>query len=221
MALLPPQLRRLVPDRARDNVALRAVSVGAGVIPPRALHSDEDVALLASLARGARRVVEIGVYEGASAVVLCEALGRGAELHLIDPFGEQPGALRRGWAATEWATRRVVARACRGASSPSVVWHVERSSDTARRWSAPVDLVFVDGDHLEEGVLLDWEEWHRFVVPRGHVLFHDARLGHPGGRGLPGPTAVVDRLFRSGDAVPGWEIAHEVDRCVAVRRVEA
>jgi predicted O-methyltransferase YrrM len=219
MAVLPPSLRRLVPDRVRDNVAVRAVTVGLGVIPPRALHSDDDVALLSRLARGASRVVEIGVYEGASAVVLCDVLGPDAELHLIDPFGEQPGALRRGWAATEWATRRAVGRACSGAGCPRVVWHVERSADTAAAWSLPVDLVFVDGDHLEPGVLLDWESWHAFVVPGGHVLFHDAREGRPEGRGLPGPTAVVDRLFRGPDPIDGWEIAAEVDRCVAVRRL--
>ncbi|HEX2086737.1 MAG TPA: class I SAM-dependent methyltransferase [Solirubrobacteraceae bacterium] len=218
MPALPAALRRLVPDRVRDNVALRAVSVGLGIIPPRALHSDDDVELLARLARGASRVVEIGVYEGASAVVLCEVLGRGAELHLVDPFGEQPGALRRGWAATEWATRRAVGRACRGGDAPAVVWHVGFSADVGRGWSAPVDLVFVDGDHLEPGVRLDWDVWHPFVVPGGHVLFHDARLGRPGGRGLPGPTAVVDRLFRGDAPVPGWEIAAEVDRMVAVRR---
>ncbi|MDQ5808521.1 MAG: class I SAM-dependent methyltransferase, partial [Actinomycetota bacterium] len=219
---LPAALRRLVPDRVRDDVRLRAVSVGLGAIPPRALHSAEDVALLRSLARGCARVVEIGVYEGASAVVLCEELDPSAELHLIDPFGEQPGALRRGWAATEWATRRVVARACRdGASSPRVVWHVGFSADVARGWppGAPVDLVFVDGDHLEPGVRLDWELWSPLVAPGGHVLFHDARLGRPEGRGLPGPTAVVDALFRApAAAAPDWEIVAEIDRCVAVRR---
>ena len=197
---------------------LRAASVGLGVIPPRALHSDDDVALLSRLATGASRVVEIGVYEGASALILCRVLKPGSELHLIDPFGEQPGALQRGWAATEWATRRVVARACRR-GGPSVVWHVAFSADVAARWPGEeVDLVFVDGDHLEPGVLLDWESWHGFVRPGGHVLFHDARLGREGGRGLPGPTAVVDRLFRSASPVPGWEIVAEVDRCDAVRR---
>ena len=220
MARLPRSLRRRVPDRIRDHVALRAVSVGLGVIPPRALHSDDDVALLTRLAAGCSRVVEVGVYEGASAVVLCSVLDRSAELHLIDPFGEQPGALRRGWAATEWATRRAVGRACSGDSAPTVVWHVERSEDTARTWpaSAPADLVFVDGDHLEPGVRLDWACWSPHVRPGGHVLFHDARLGKEGGRGLPGPTAVVDELFRGPSVVEGWSIVAEVDRCVAVRR---
>jgi hypothetical protein len=52
------------------------------------------------------------------------------------------------------------------------------------------------------------------------VLFHDARLGQPGGRGLEGPTAVVDALLRGPGGPPeGWAIAAEVDRTVAVRRV--
>ena len=202
----------------RDHVGLRAAAVGLGIIPPRALHSDEDMALLRSLATGVTCVVEIGVYEGASAVVLCETLDARATLHLIDPFGEQPGALRRGWAATPWATRRVVARAC-GSSGPRLVWHVAYSADVGRSWTGPpVDLVFVDGDHLEPGVQLDWDVWSGHVAPGGHVLFHDARLGRPGGRGLPGPTAVVDGLFRGSGAVRDWEIVAEVDRCVAVRR---
>ena len=220
MPALPAALRRLVPDRVRDHVGLRAAAVGLGLIPPRALHSDEDVALLRSLAAGARRVVEIGVYEGASAVELCEVLDGGSELHLIDPFGEQPGALRRGYAATPWATRRVVARACGNGSGPRVVWHLAYSGEIGGSWGGgAVDLVFVDGDHLEPGVQLDWDVWHPHVAPGGHVLFHDAREGQPAGRGLPGPTAVVDRLFRGSSAVAGWEIAAEVDRCVAVRRV--
>jgi hypothetical protein len=35
--------------------------------------------------------------------------------------------------------------------------------------------------------------------------------------GWPGPTAVVDDLFR-GDGTPAWELAAEVDRTVVVRR---
>jgi predicted O-methyltransferase YrrM len=122
-------------------------------------------------ARGASCVVEIGVYEGASALELCSVLRAPAELHLMDPFGEQP-----------------------------------------------VDLVFVDGDHLEPGVRTDWPAWSPLVRRGGHVVFHDARLDKPGGRGLPGPTKVVDELFRGPGAVCGWEVVAEVDRCVAVRR---
>jgi predicted O-methyltransferase YrrM len=213
---LPKAIRRLTPNRVRDDPRVRAVAVGTGVIPPRTMHSDREAALLAELGRARRRVIEIGVFEGSSAIVLCEVLEPGAELHLIDPFGHQPSALREGAAATEWATRRVVERAARRSNGPELHWHVDFSANVAQRWSLPVDLVFIDGDHSAIGVTKDWDLWHPFVVEGGSVLFHDARASQPGGRGLPGPTAVVDRLFRGPRALPDWEIAAEVDRAVAV-----
>jgi predicted O-methyltransferase YrrM len=213
---LPKALRRLTPGRVRDDPRLRAVAVGTGVIPPRTMHSAQEAALLAEGARGRCRVVEIGVFEGSSAVVLCDVLEPSAELHLVDPFGHHPDALREGHAATEWATRRVVARAARRSSGPSVRFHVDFSASVAERWTLPVDLVFIDGDHSELGVHKDWDLWHPFVVEGGHVLFHDARVSQPGGRGLAGPTAVVDRLFRGPRALPDWHITAEADRAVAV-----
>jgi predicted O-methyltransferase YrrM len=221
MSILPAGLRRLTPDRLRDDVRLRALAVGTGLIPPRTMHSAEDASVLLDAAGGARRVVEIGVYEGSSAVVLCQRLSTGAELHLVDPFGRHPDALPSGWGATEWATRRAVARARRrrGADAPIVHWHPCLSGELALRWQDEVDLVFIDGDHSESGCELDWSRWHRFVAPGGHVVFHDARADRVDGRGLPGPTAVVSRHFRSTDGTPGWEIVAEVDRSVAVRRL--
>ena len=228
MPALPAGLRRLTPVRLRDDVRLRAPALAAGLIPPRTMHSAADASVLLQAAVGARRVVEIGVYEGSSAVVLCGALRSDAELHLVDPFGHHPDALPSGWGATEWATRRVVARAQRrrGPEAPSVHWHVCLSAELAAGWRGGVDLVFIDGDHSESGCELDWSSWQGFVPRGGHVVFHDARAEEPGGRGLPGPTAVVARHFRrggdggsAGEGTPDWEIIAEADRTVAVRRI--
>ena len=216
---LPKAVRRLTPDRLRHDPRLRAAFVGAGVIPPRTMQSPAEAALLRELAAGRRRVVEIGVYEGSSAVVLCEVLRPDAELHLVDPFGHHAAALPAGWAATERAGRRVVARAVRRHDGPRVSWHVDFSAAVARRWDGgAIDLLFVDGDHSEAGVAEDWELWHGFVAPGGTVVFHDARAGRPDGGGLEGPTAVVDRLFRGTRRLDGWTIAREADRAVAVTR---
>ena len=222
MALLPQALRRRVPDRIRDDVRLRAAAVGLGLIPARTMHSPEDAAVLLDAADGARRVVEIGVYEGASALALLNVLGPEAELHLIDPFGRHPGALPSGWGATEWATRRLVQRRVRGlgTEAPRVIWHPALSADVAAGWSGEVDLVFIDGDHSEQGCELDWSCWSPFVRPGGRVVFHDARAGCEGGRGLPGPTAVVERRLRGGSEAD-WRITAEADRTVAALRVVA
>ncbi|MGA2452508.1 MAG: class I SAM-dependent methyltransferase [Solirubrobacteraceae bacterium] len=219
MAILPQALRSLTPAQLRDDVRVRALALGLGLIPPRTMHSQQDARVLLDAARGARRVVEIGVYEGASALVLCDALDAGAELHLIDPFGSHADALPSGWGASEWATRRAVARAARrrGSEAPSVRWHVALSHEVAAGWEGAVDLLFIDGDHSEAGCELDWSCWRGFLAPAGRAVFHDARADQPGGRGLPGPTAVVARHFRGG-AEQGWEIVAEADRTVAVGR---
>src|SRR5687768_1596409 len=175
------------------EVRRRACGWARGDFPPRAWLSMGRCELRRRLARRARTIVEIGVYEGGSAVEIARHMPRDGELHLIDPFGKQPGALPRDWAGTEWATKRTVARAAK--SGPRVTWHAQFSQDAAVGWSTPIDLLFIDGDHLEPGVRRDWDDWHDHVVPGGHVAFHDSREHKPHGRGLPGPTAVVDALF--------------------------
>jgi hypothetical protein len=213
---LPAPIRRLTPARIRDSVRVRGLALTAGLIPPRALHTAGEAQALAELVRGRRTVVELGVYEGGSAVVVCRALEREATLHLVDPFTEGGWALRAGLRGVPYAARCVVARAARG--GPAIRWHIEYSQALAERWSQPVDVVFVDGDHSEAGCRADWELWHPFVVPAGLVLFHDARRSQPGGSGLPGPTAVVDAVFRAAGPPAGWRIVQEVDSLVAVQR---
>jgi predicted O-methyltransferase YrrM len=221
MAIVPQSLRSLTPERMRDDVRLRALAVGLGLIPPRTMHSADDARVLLQAAAGARRVVEIGVYEGSSALALQSELGSDADLHLIDPFGRHPDALPSGWGATERATRRLLERAGRrlGQRAPTVRWHVALSHEVASSWSGAVDLVFIDGDHSEAGCERDWLDWSPFVTTGGYVVFHDARADLEGGRGLPGPTAVVARYLRDAERASGWEIAAEADGTVAARRV--
>lgn len=210
---LPKALRRLTPDLLRHNPRLRALALGAGLIPPRTMHAPEEARALAELARDSRTVVEIGVYEGSSAIVFIEAMQPGSVLHLIDPFVDESGwALPSGWGATERATRRVLARSARP-DGPRIVWHVERSQEVGRRWGGqPVDLVFVDGDHSPQGVREDWEAWRPHVLPGGHVAFHDARDGSEG------PEQVVNELFFGRAPVRGWTVVREVKTLVVVRR---
>ena len=199
--------------------------MGAGLIPPRLMHTRREAKLLAELAAGRRTAVEIGVYEGSSAMVLVRALPPGATLHLIDPFVDSRG-LAAGWRGTAWATRRVVARAAkaRGDGAPELRWHVDRSEAVGRRWSEPIDVVFIDGDHSAQACRADWELFGPWIAPGGAVVFHDAREHKPGGEGLPGdgglagPTELVDRLFRGPNAIPGWRIRADEQTLVAVER---
>lgn len=219
---LPQTIRSLVPDGVRDHPAVRSLALAAGLIPPRTMISPEEADELRRLATGAACVVEIGVYEGSSAVVLCGALTPGSELHLIDPFGVPVGSsLPAGWRAAGFASRRAVRRHG-GEDGPRVQWHIARSQDVGRAWRGPeVDVVFIDGDHSLEGVREDWEVWHPHVRPGGAITFHDARHGTADGFGSVEVTAFVDSLFRGGDPPDGWSLESEVYGLVTVRRTPA
>ena len=76
-------------------------------------------ALLRELAGGRRHALEIGVYEGSSALVLIDALPQGARLDLVEPFGAgmdwwQPADERAVRALVSRAARRRGARRCAG-----------------------------------------------------------------------------------------------------------
>jgi hypothetical protein len=217
---LPQTIRSLVPGGVRDHPAARSLALAAGLIPPRPMHSPAEAEVLRQLARGGACVVEIGVYEGSSAVVLCEVLGPNSVLHLIDPFIDPVGwSLPRGWRAAPFATQRAMRRYGGGAHGPRLEWHIARSQDVGRTWRGPAaEFVFIDGDHSPEGCREDWDVWHPHVRPGGAIAFHDARHGASDGFGSIGVTAVVDELFRTGDPPAGWSLESEVDGLVAVRR---
>jgi predicted O-methyltransferase YrrM len=216
---LPQSIRSAVPEGVRDQPALRAAALALGLIPPRTMHSPAEADVLARLAAPATRVVELGVYEGSSAVALCRAMAPSAELHLVDPFVDESGwALPANWSTVPVAARMAVWRVARH-DGPRTCWHIARSQDVGRGWTGgEVDLVFIDGDHSPAGCREDWDVWHPHVRPGGAVAFHDARLEQPGGTGSPGPTGVVDELFRSPGPPAGWSLADEVDTLVVVRR---
>jgi predicted O-methyltransferase YrrM len=207
---LPKAVRARAPQALKDSRRLRPLALRAGLVPPRTMHSPGESALLAELAEGRQRAVEIGVYEGSSALVLVGALPRDAELHLVEPFGAgmdwwQP--------ADEGAVKALVTRAARRRGGPRLRWHVSTSEEASARWGEEtVDLVFIDGDHSEAACRLDWELWSPRVEPGGVVLFHDARGGDPG------PTAVTEQLF-GGEGTPGWRTLAERDTMVAVQRL--
>jgi hypothetical protein len=211
---LPSPVRSLTPAWVKDHPTARALALAAGLIPPRPMHSAAEADVLRRYAGAARCLVEIGVYEGSSAAVFCDALSADADLHLIDPFTDESGsAMRAGWHGTPFATRRAVDRFARG--GPRVHWHVARSQDVGRAWTQPVDFVFIDGDHSLEGCAEDWRLWHRHVG-HGAVAFHDARRGRPDGEGSIGPTQVVDELRAQLDG--DWRVGAEVDTLVVFER---
>ena len=155
--------------------------------------------------------MEIGVAEGASAVALRTTMSPEGTLYLVDPFH-----LSRVRALN--FLRRAARRAVSAKSNSTIVWIEAFSHEAIGAWKRPIDFLLIDGDHREEAVEQDWNDWHPHVVENGIVAFHDARL-FPGGWTSQeyGPVRFVDRFFRNNRST-SWVIMEEVDSLVFVRR---
>jgi predicted O-methyltransferase YrrM len=182
-----------------------------GLRPPIAQHTAAEHYALEKHARGCKNLVEIGVAEGTSAVALRTAMNPEGTLYLVDPFH-----LSR--VRTLNFLRRAARRTVFTKERPKIVWIESFSHEAVTAWNGPIDFLLIDGDHREEAVEKDWNDWHPHVMGNGIIAFHDARL-FQGGWTSPGygPVRFVDRVFRSENPSP-WAIIEEVDSLVFVRR---
>jgi predicted O-methyltransferase YrrM len=156
-------------------------------------------------------LVELGVAEGASAALFRQVMASDGILYLVDPF--HLGRLK--WLKS---LRRAAHRTVNMSKNGTVIWMEQFSSEAAKNWTGEIDLLFIDGDHSEQGVWRDWQDWHRWVVPEGIVVFHDARLFLNGWTNpSDGPVKVVNKLFRE-QRIAGWSIVEEVHSLVLVQR---
>jgi predicted O-methyltransferase YrrM len=183
----------------------------AGLRPPIAQHTAAEHRALEKHARGRKSLVEIGVAEGASAVALRATMDPGGTLYLVDPFHLSRVRMLN-------FLRRAARRAVSAKSGGKIVWIEAFSHEAVAAWTRPIDFLLIDGDHREEAVEQDWNDWQPYVVESGIIAFHDARL-FPGGWTSPeyGPVRFVDRFFQNNRST-SWVIMEEVDSLVFVRR---
>jgi predicted O-methyltransferase YrrM len=115
---------------------------------------------------GRRRLVEIGVWHGVTTKRIRSVMNPDGVLTAVDPF---PSG-RLGISLQERIAHSEVGEVSNG----TVTW-VRTTGAEAARGHEPVDFVFIDGDHSEEGLLADWEAWSPLVEPGGIVALHDSR----------------------------------------------
>lgn len=122
---------------------------------------------LARHAKGRRVALEIGTFQGVSAVHIVRALAHGGLLYCVDPWPETDGKPNSCWSITERHFKR--------SNVGNAIRIVREFSTNAQELiPAALDFAFIDGDHSREGIETDW----RIVAPRiqsgGILCLHDA-----------------------------------------------
>ncbi|MGN6214153.1 class I SAM-dependent methyltransferase [Parafilimonas sp.] len=158
----------------------------------------------------ARRIAEIGVYEGFNTSQFALHSPSDALVYAIDPFLK--GSLKISYgkiiAINHWKKKDInhKIKIMHGYS-----WHVDRLINEA------LDFIFIDGDHSYEGVTKDFELYNEKLSENGIIVFHDARI-FPNGWTKPdwGPVQLIEKKIR-GDK--SWKIIEEVDSTVIIQKV--
>jgi predicted O-methyltransferase YrrM len=196
--------------RAAPDWRSRPVFGALGLRPAQAQHTQSEGSLLRRYAEGSHTVVEIGVAEGGSAWEVAQVLDESAHLHLVDPYFRR---VMKNIVPARITAKRLVNSVARC----QVTWHEAFSTELVNRWSGPIDLLFVDGDHSYEGVRQDWDDWTPYVPVGGHVALHDA---HWDARHVKPEHGPAQLLLEVRDDL-GWELADSADSLAILRRVLA
>lgn len=194
-----PRALRPTPPRLAEARQYLGVTLGddldQALAVPGHLHADQ-AALLCHAAKICPDgpIIEIGSFKGRSAVFIARGMKPTNHLHAIDPFMGGAIGSRRDRAESQasgldgdygyelWETFN---RSLDRLGVTERVTPIRALSQDARTdWSAPVAMVWIDGDHRYDGVRRDIEDWTPLVMPGGFAAFHDthpAYSGHPTG----------------------------------------
>jgi predicted O-methyltransferase YrrM len=145
------------------------VRVLAGRDRPQTQTTVAERDLLASFLPGAKRIVEIGVFEGLTTRMLAERADVDAIIYGVDPFF-------RGRLGISWGEQIARSYNRRDLASGKVRFIPKLSTEVEHDVPTPVDLVFIDGDHSLEGITADWAFWSERVAARGFIALHDTLL---------------------------------------------
>lgn len=176
--------------------------------PVRGATPDEigmALADFASLVTPDREIVELGVFNGRTALIMAwgAAQGGGAHVTAVDPWDTEGNVYDPPFTDAEsrvWADYWV--RTLGYSDRIDLVQGF--SQDVGADWSGkPVGLLFVDGDHTKEGARRDIETWAPHLAPGARIAVDD--YGHPD---WPGVGQAVDELVAEGFLAP-IEVFHD------------
>ena len=183
----------------------------AGLRPAETQTTERERGVLARLAAGRRRIVEIGVWHGVTTAVMRRAMASDGLLWAVDPF--PPGQLFVN------LQRPIARREVHRVRNGGVRWVRQTGERAATAYrdagEPPADLVFIDGDHSYEGLTADWRAWSPLVRAGGVVALHDSRPTPER------PIADAGSVRATSEIVlkdPGFELVEEVDSLTVVRR---
>ena len=189
-----------------NGSAARWLMYSLGLRPADTQTTVNERALLAKHAEGRESLVEIGVMHGVNTALLRTVMSPEGTLTGIDPHPRG----RLGVSFERAIARSEIAKHPRGHAQLLRQW----SYEAARGWNAPIDFLFIDGDHSWVGIDRDWMDWSRHVAAGGIVALHDSR-SVSGREDLESVRYTNDVILKD----PRFQTVEGVDSLTVLQRV--
>ena len=151
---------------------------------PDGLLMDGERNELHRLARGKRQAVDLGTFQGLSAVILSLAAER---VHTVDAFesvAERPSttSFERHYKEL-WHEHKHTLSNVQSVLSRYGNITAEHNDTVAAGYDWPsrdIDILFVDADHSKLGTIANVKAWWPKLLPGATIVFHDDNDVHPG-----------------------------------------
>ncbi len=134
----------------------------------------EFLALLAAYPTAEGEILEIGSFKGKSTIVLAKAsdLGDSCKVHAVDPMNS-PSVTDPNLTDSETSLPEFKKNVEQHDAANKIELHQVTSGELAKTWNKPLRLLWIDGDHTNEGARLDFENFSRHLRDGAIVAMHD------------------------------------------------
>lgn len=180
----------------------------AKLASPVSQTTPEELAALERHASGAEVALEIGSFQGVSAMRIARALAPSGVLVCVDPWPEERGRsnpcfaiFNRHLTRQDLKTRIRILRGFSGALESEL--------------PASLDFAFIDGDHSWAGIETDWSLVAHRVKSGGRLCLHDCAVPTSEPWRQPESVRYFDQVIRQDGRFELIEIVHSM---VALRR---
>ena len=112
--------------------------------------------------------------------------GRKCKIHAVDPHMGYDG---------KSTLREFKENIRRAGVSSMIIPIVKTSKEAAKNFNKPVGIIFIDGSHEYDDVMLDFELWFPKISEGGIMAFHDT-IGYDGPRKVVNNLVYKSKYFR-------------------------
>jgi predicted O-methyltransferase YrrM len=151
------------------NALLHTIKVFVGMENPQTQTTQKEREAISKYSKGAKKAVEIGVFEGVNTSNIAGNLAREGILYAVDPFSSGRLGIKYGKFITKSLLKKdnLIGK---------VVFVEKFSYDAAKILNDKYDFIFIDGDHSAEGITKDWEDWSYKLEKNGIIALHDTNI---------------------------------------------